>query len=167
MEFMSNLSLYQLSTQYLEALDFLTDPENEIDAETAENTIESLDGTLDDKLLNVAKFIASIENQSAGIAEAEKRQRARRQSLDKKAEWLRDYVKSAMTSTGHTKLTDSYISLALAKLPPSVQIEDESLIPPEFMRTKTEVTPDKTLIKNSGGCPGARIESSGYRVSIK
>ena len=36
-----NTSLYELTTSYMQALDFLTDPENEIDQQTAIDTIES------------------------------------------------------------------------------------------------------------------------------
>ena len=158
-------TLYELTTNYLQALDYLTDPENEIDKETALDTIESLDGTIDDKMLNVGRFITSMDAQASAIEAIEKRQKARRQALSNKAAWLRDYLNTAMTATGKDKVSANDIIIKLAKLPISVQVDDESEIPDEFWRIERSI--DKVLIKAAGGCAGVRIESAGFRVAIK
>lgn len=160
-------SLYELSSTYLQALDFLTDPDNAIDAQTISDTMEGLDDQIETKMLNVGRFITMLEYQAEGIAEAEKRQRDRRKTLENKAAALRDYLQGCMTQTGKAKLSDSEIALSLAKLPPSVVVDDESKIPAEFWREKVEYSIDKTAIKAAGGCPGAHVESLGFRVSIK
>ena len=158
--------LYELSDHYIKALDFLTDPENDIDQDTAIDTIESLDGELDDKIANVARMIASLEHQAAGIKEISVRQADRAKSIANKAAWLRDYLKENMQRTGHDKVEALDISVKLAKTPASVKVIDESAIPTEFMRQTIKIEPDKTAIKNAGGCPGAVIET-GLRVEIK
>ena len=161
------MNLYDLTQNYMQALDFLTDPENDIDQQTAVDTMENLDGELDDKLLNVGRFIASMEAQATAIEEVERRQKARRLSLENKATWLRDYLQSNMSKSGHDKITAPDIALKLAKLPVSVQIDDESQIPAEFWKEKILTSINKTGIKAAGGCAGVRIESAGFRVSIK
>lgn len=161
------ISLYDLSTNYAQALDFLTDPENDIDFETTLDTIAALNGELSDKMLNVARFIVSIEHQALGIAEMEKRQKSRRQALENKASWLRDYLQAAMSNTGITKLSDKYLALSLVKLPASVIIDDETLIPDIFWKEKLKRSISKTAIKEAGGCSGARFGSTGFRLSIK
>jgi hypothetical protein len=166
MEFM-NITLYELTTSYMQALDFLTDPENEVDNQAATDTMEGLDGSIDFKMLNIGRFIATIEHQAEGIEAVEKKAKARRQALEKKAAWLRDYLKTSMTTTGKNALTSGDITIKLAKLPVSVQVDDESLIPVEFWKEKIERSIDKTLIKTLGGCAGVRIESGGFRVAIK
>lgn len=160
-------SLYNLTGQYLEALDFLTDPDNEIDQQTAVDTMEGLDGDIEPKMLNVARAILELEHLAEGIKEARKRMESRQKAAENRAEWLRNYLVSAMERTGKTKVSDAYNALSLAKLPPSVIIEDELLIPAEFKRTKTEISIDRQAIKQAGGCQGARVESAGYRISIK
>jgi hypothetical protein len=159
-------SLYELAANYMAALEFLTDPENEIDQQTLIDTMEAIDATIDDKLINIGKFVLSLENQAEGIKAAEKRMEARRKALENKAEWLRDYMKRSMESTGKTKLSAPDIALSLANKPPSVVIDDESMIPPEFFEPQPPKL-SKAAIKKAGGCPGAHIESTGYRVSIK
>jgi hypothetical protein len=164
-------SLYELTENYAAALDFLTDPANEVDQQTLIDTMEGLDGTLDDKLLNVGKFVLSLENQAEGIKEAEKRMEARRKALENKAGWLRDYMKLAMERTGKVKLNAPDIALSLARLPPKVVIEDESKIPDSYWTVKIERALSKSAIKvsfdNGMEVPGAKVEISGYRVSIK
>lgn len=160
-------TLYEMTGQYLEALDFLTDPENEVDQQTAVDTMEGLDGSIDEKMLNVGRFILEMEHQSEGIKAAIDRMGARKKAIDNRAEWLKGYLKAAMEQTGKTKVSDAYTALALAKLPPHVVIEDEALIPDEYKEDMTTTKIDKKAIKQAGGCPGCRVESAGFRISIK
>ena len=159
-------SLYELSQNYVKALDFLTDPENDIDQITAVDTIESLDGELDDKIANVARMIVMLEHQADGIDEVAKRQRDRAKAIENKSAWLSDYLKESMQRTGHDKVDAADIAIKLAKTPASVKIMDESAIPSVFWREKIERVVDKTARKAAGGCPGAVIET-GLRVAIK
>lgn len=160
-------TLYEMTGQYLEALDFLTDPENGVDEITIKDTLESIDSEIDEKMLNVGRFILELEHQAEGIKSAMDRMAARRKTAEARAQWLKDYLKSAMEHTGKHKVSDADIALSLARLPPSVIVDDELLIPSEFKRTKTEISIDKTAIKQAGGCPGVRVESAGFKISIK
>jgi hypothetical protein len=159
-------ALYQLSKTYLGALDFLTDPDNEIDNQTALDTIEGLDGEIDDKIINVAKMVTQLEHDAEGIKAIAKRQAERAKALEQKASWLKDYLKTNMQAIGHGKVETPELSVKLASTPTAVKIIDESLIPSEFWRQKFELSIDKTSIKNAGGCPGVVIES-GVTVRIK
>ena len=161
------LSLYELTTEYTQALDFLTDPDNDINATTIADTIESLDDTLDKKCLNVGRFIATLEAEAEAIEDVELRLRNRRQALENKAGWLRDYLCASMQATGHNALKAPDIAIKLAKLPPSVQIHNEAIIPAQYWTEKTIRTIDKLAIREAGGCIGTSIESNGVRVSIK
>ena len=68
---MNNLSLYQLSHNYLQALDFLTDPELDLPVEAINDTLEALEGELEDKAINVAKFLRNMEATAEAIKAAE------------------------------------------------------------------------------------------------
>jgi hypothetical protein len=161
------MRLYELTQEYTEALDFLTNPENEVDHQAMLDTLEGLSGTLQDKMLNVARFIDTVEAEELAVEAIEKRNKSRRLALQSKAICMRDYLISSMKQTGIDNAKAPDISIKLAKLPASVNVIDETLIPEEFWRVVTEKTIDKRLIKDSGGCPGAIIESTGYRVAIK
>ena len=71
---MNKLSLYQLSANYLQALDFLTDPEMDLPIEAVNDTLEALGGELEDKAINVAKFLRNMEAMAeAAVGRLERR----------------------------------------------------------------------------------------------
>jgi hypothetical protein len=159
-------SLYAMTANYMAALDLFTDPCQDIDEQTIADTLEGIEGEIDEKLANIGKFVLTLEHQAEGIKKAEGNMAARRKALENRAERLREYVLGNMQALGKNKLATNEIALSLAKLPPSVFIDDIALIPPEFFEPQPPKLL-KTAIKQAGGCPGARIESAGYRISIK
>ncbi len=160
------MNLYEIASTHNQALMEMASMDD-LPEEVINDTLEALEGSFKDKAISVAGFFQNIDAEIAAMKDAEKRMAERRKAKENQVAWMKSYLLTNMTRTGITKIECPEFKISLAKLPPSVQIEDESLIPPEFMRTKTEVTPDKTLIKNSGGCAGASISTGGYRVSIK
>jgi hypothetical protein len=163
------MNLYELSTQYFHALDFLTDPETSADLpeEVWRDTLEGLEGEFNDKAIAVAKFIGNMSAEIDAMKEAERRMRARRETAERQHERLRAYLKDAMEKTGIDKISCPYFVLSLAKCPPSVEIVDISQIPNLFIRTKTIYEPDKDAIKKAGGCPGAVVVTDKKRLSIR
>ena len=146
---MNNLSLYQISANYLEALDFLTDPENDLPIETVSDTLEGLGGELEEKAINVTKFLRNMEATAKAIKEAETEMARRRKSLENSVKWLKDYLKANMEHTGITKIECPYFKLSVQKNPPAVAILDEDVIPAEFKEKVISWKIDKTGIKNA------------------
>ena len=54
---MNHLSLYEITHYYRNALEAFTDPEAEIPLEAALDTLEGIEGQLQEKAVNVAKFV--------------------------------------------------------------------------------------------------------------
>jgi hypothetical protein len=129
--------------------------------------MEGLEGQVTDKVLNISRFIVNMEGLAESIQEAEKRMKARRQAAENSATRLREYLLSMMQATGVAQAVSGDIQVSLSRIPPSVRIVDETKIPEKFMRTKVTVEPNKTAIKEAGGCPGAEIVTGQYRVAIK
>ena len=84
--------LYEMTQEYLKALDFLTDPNNEVDTQCAIDTIEALEGGMADKILNTARMIATLEAEAEAIKAVAKRQADRAKNVENRAQWLRDYA---------------------------------------------------------------------------
>ncbi|MGZ8246222.1 siphovirus Gp157 family protein [Methylomagnum sp.] len=167
---MNNLSLYQLSGSYLEALDFLTDPEADLPAEAVNDTLEALTGELEDKAVNVAKFLRNMEALAEAIKAAEADMAKRRKTLESRVQWLKDYLKGNMERTGITKIECPYFKLSVQNNPPAVHILDEDAVPAEFKEEVVSWKIDKTAIKKavqSGQTvPGVSL-SIGTRLVIK
>ena len=164
------LSLYQLSNDYLNALDFLTDADNAIEPQVIHDTLEALEGELQEKVVNVAKFIRNLETTTEAIKAAETDMAKRRKTLEQRVTWLKGYLKSNMETTGINKIECPYFKLSIAKNPASVDVLDETQIPESFKRIETVVNVDKNAIKaaiNAGlAVEGVRLVN-GTRLVIK
>jgi hypothetical protein len=146
---MSNLSLYQLSGNYLEALDFLTDPEADLPAEVINDTLEALGGELEDKVVNVAKFLRNMEAAAEAIKTAEADMAKRRKALESRVKWLKNYLKGNMEACGISKIECPYFKIAVQKNPAAVNILDEDAIPEQFKEKVIIWKIDKAAIKDT------------------
>ena len=167
---MNNLSLYELSSTYLEALDNLTDPELDLPIEAVNDTLEALGDEMETKAINVTKFMRNMEATAKAIKEAETEMAKRRKSLENRIKWMKDYLKGSMENTGITKIECPYFKLSIQKNPASVVIKNEELIPEKFKEQVISWKIDKTAIKNaikSGeSIPGANL-INGTRLAIR
>jgi hypothetical protein len=68
----NSMTLYQISADYLEALDYLTDPESEVPMEAVTDTLEGFQLELTAKATNVAAFARNLDASAKAIKEAEK-----------------------------------------------------------------------------------------------
>jgi hypothetical protein len=168
----TNLSLYQLSDNYLHALDFLTDPELDVPIEVVNDTLEGLNYALEDKAINVAKFLRNMEITVNAIKAAELDMAKRRKALETRVDWLKGYLKSSMEATGINKIECPYFKLSIAKNPAALDIFDISTLPRTYVHSQTVTVEqiDKAAIKAalSAGqaVTGARL-LNGTRLVIK
>lgn len=166
------LKLYEITENYLKALDLFTDPDADIPAEAVADTLEAIEGEFEIKAVQVAAFARQMEAEAEAIKQAEERMEKRRKALEARARWLRDYVKIGMETMGQKKFSSPWFVLTIAKNPPALDVYNEGAIPGEFKRTETVTTEyiDKAAIKNALGLgrviPGARL-TNGTRLAIR
>ncbi len=156
------IKLYDLTTDYLEALDALAEIED-LPPEVIADTLEGLAGPWEEKALNVARYVRNLEAEAAAIDEAKKRMDARGKSTANQAARLKAYLKAELERTGlKPKAPD--LALRLQNNPPSVTIDDTALIPDDYRRTETVTTLLKaeigTALKAGEVIPGARLVRS-------
>jgi Gp157 protein len=146
---MKHLTLYQLSANYLEALDVLTDPEADLPMEAINGTLEALSGELEDKAINVAKFLRNMEAAAEAIKNAEAGMSKRRKTLENRVTWLKSYLKNNMEHTGISTIECPYFKLSIQDNPAAIQIVDEEAIPDQFKEQLVTWRIDKTAIKEA------------------
>lgn len=146
---MSKMTLYDLSTNYCQALEFLTDPELDLPIEAVNDTLESLAGELEDKAVNVAKFLRNMEAMAEAIKNAEAAMAKRRKALENRAQWLKYYLKDSMERTGITEIECPYFKLSVQNNPPAVHILDEDAIPDEYKEQVISWNIDKAAIRKA------------------
>lgn len=163
------MNLYQISAEYQQILENLYDDEGNLNEQELikfeENQVE-----LNAKAVTIASYIKNLDAERKAIDEAKKQMADREKRYEKKISHMETYLKNNMERCGITKITHPYFDINLKRCPPSVFIEDINLLPTEYFRYKTEISPDKVKIKeeflNGVVIPGVTIKSN-TRIVIK
>lgn len=101
----------------------------------------------DTKALRVAKFLNHIKAQQEIVKLEVDRLQKKMKQLGSTFDNLHDLLLWQMQGFGKTEIKDPILSIKIRDNPPSVIIEDESLIPNDYKTEKTTVTVNKTRIK--------------------
>jgi hypothetical protein len=166
----SDLTLYQLTSDLLTAQNALA--ESDFDLQTIADTIEGLQGEVVEKMEGCIAISRNLESLAAQIKVAEDQMSARRRTLETKAAWLREYVRTAMEASGISKVECPYFRATIKQNPPSVVIDAMQEIPYAFLRypEAPPPSPDKKAILEAwkGGIevPGTHLEQ-GRRLEVK
>lgn len=163
-------ALYVLAQEYRAAADKLADLE--LDAQTVKDTLDGMGGELEVKASATAAVIRNMESLAASIKEAEATMAQRRKALEARAASLSAYLLANMAHAGIQSVETPHFAIKVKTNPPSVEVYDEKLLAPEFLRQKPPPPPepDKTAIKaalqKGVDVQGARLVQ-GSRVEIK
>ena len=163
---MSLPTLYELADDFKDALENLTD----LDDQAVIDTLESLEGEFKLKSTNVAKYIKNLENILDGMKESESNMRQRRVSLEKKIHHMREYLRNNLEKSGIKQIDAPDISISMQKNPYKVVINNENEIPEDFIDTKETKTVNKEKIKEAlkdgKEVPGCELVQEN-RITIK
>lgn len=165
------LRLYELSDNYLSALDYLTDPEADIPMEAVTDTLEAFELDLTEKATNVAAFARNLEATAKAIKEAEQAMARRRRALENRSQWIKDYLKHNMEATGITKIESPWFVLAIRKNPQSVEVSDEASLPDDTVTVTLEMgRAAYNQVKehlNGHRVTGTRVDKAGLKTRLK
>lgn len=167
---MKNITLYSLAAEYRQDLEALA--EMDLPEETIKDTLEGLGGTLELKAQNVVAFARHLDKVAESIKEAEAEMAKRRKAIEKRAEQVRKYVLDSMIHNDIQRIECPWFVLSIAKNPAAVTIEDERLVPTQYLTSPPPPPPqiDKKLIaqaiKDGFEVPGAKL-TQGVRLAIR
>lgn len=167
-------ALYVLTDQ-LRGLQALADTDADIPEEVIRDTLEGLDGAIQVKATNVAMFVRNQELLADAIEAAAKSMKERAARVRRRSDSIRQYLLSNMVSAGITSVESAELSIKVKKNPPSVIVEDETVVPEQFKALPPPPPPpaprvDKKAvadaIKAGETVPGCRLEQ-GSRLEIR
>lgn len=167
---MSNLTLYEVASQYREMAAKLIDLD--LDEQTIADTLDGESGALVEKGTNVAFVVRNLEASAESIKAAEATMAARRKAIENRAKRLRQYLLMGMQTAGIQKIESPYFNIAIRKNPSAVEVFDANQIPDIYMKVPEPppAEPDKKAIaqaiKEGFDVPGAKLTQS-ERVEIK
>ncbi|MGT2911755.1 siphovirus Gp157 family protein [Streptococcus cameli] len=135
-------SLYELTGLYLQIY------EMDIDDETKEGTLESIDWqeNFEAKAEGYAHVIKNLEADVAMFKQEEANFKAKKQAAQKKLDHIKSNIMDAMILTDTLEVRGGSLSIKVANNPESVQV-NEDLLPKKYFAKKVELKPDKTTLK--------------------
>lgn len=144
----------------------------ELDPQVIVDTLESLDGELNDKCVSIAQFAQNIDATATAVREAGKKMLERAARLEKRAESIRNYMLFQMQFAQVSKIECPWFVIAIRKNPPAVVIDDEAAVPEEFKTVPEPPAPrpDRTKIRDAlkagEDVPGCRLVQ-GERLEVR
>ena len=164
---MNNLSLYNITSAFPMIME-----QEEMTPGLKEELERELTVLLQEKSQNIIGYVRNMELTVDAMKTEEKRISEQRKGLENKIEKFKNYVKECMERNGFSKIDTGLGSLAIAKNPMSVEIENEDEIPGEFKQeivtTKIDKTAIKKYFKETGEIiPGAIIVDDKTSLRIK
>jgi hypothetical protein len=141
------MKLYELAIQHQQLMQL--DGSEDIPAEVIRDTLEGLEGEIQDKAHSIARMIENLDAEAEAIMDASKAMRERSCRVSRRADEMRNYLMFQLLACGITKLKFTEFTVAVRDNPEAVRINDDAVIPAEFMVTPEPPppAPDKKALK--------------------
>ena len=165
-----SISLFTIAGEYRSALDQLE--QMHLDDATFADTLESISGDIETKSVNVAMFARNLEASATAIETQIEMMGTRAAAIRKKAEHIKGYLLANLEHAKLQKIESPFFVISIRKNPASLVIDDDTKVPPSFLKTPEPPPPmlDKAKIKetlkNGVPVPGAHLEQKN-RLEIK
>ena len=129
-------TLYQLTADYMNLLELAEDPD--IDEQAFMDTLEGIEGALEDKAEGYAKVMRQLEADAAACDAESKRLKNKSKTIDNNIKRMKQALQFAMQATGKTKFKTALFSFYIQKNPASVVIDEQYIenIPERFLVRK-------------------------------
>lgn len=130
------MTLYELTNDYINLLALAEDPDT--DPEVLADTLEGLDGQLEDKADNYAKVIRQIESDVNGLKAEIERLQARKTAAQNNIDRMKANLEQMMIATDKTKFKTELFSFGIQKNPAKVVMDEQYIenVPEEYLKYK-------------------------------
>lgn len=136
------MNLYDLAGNYKKVY------EMDLDDETWQDTLESIDSAIEQKADGVMYVIRNLEVDVIGLKDEEKRLKSKREVAERKIKRLKQYLQENMEAVGKTKFKTQLFAYNIQNNPASLKLTDEKLIPEKYYTVETSRKYDNKAIKD-------------------
>lgn len=161
------MNIYELTGNYEHLLNMLYD--KDVDEQAILDTLESIEGDIEDKADGYAKIIKELEAQSKARKEEAKRLTESAQTIDNRIKMLKSNLFNCMKITGKTKFTTNLFSFNIVKNGGKQPLIVDGEVPKEYTKTVIENDTSKIrqALENGENLPFAHLEPRSERLSIR
>lgn len=133
------MTLYELTQEMLDLLAIAED--EEVDAQVLKDTLEGLEGEIDDKVEKYCMVIKSLQNDAEMLKKEEERLNAKRKVIENNITRMKDTIEMVLRALGKTKAGGKIFTASIqkngGKAPMVVTALPEEL-PEEYRKVKYE-----------------------------
>ena len=123
-------TLYELQGEYQRLYQLAE--EEELTLEDIQDTLESLDGELEDKAVGYAMVMKDIEGQIDVIKKEVERLNSKVKTLNNNKDRMKNALQDAMIQTDNKEFKTDLFNFKIQNNPPSVKVLQESEIPEQY-----------------------------------
>lgn len=150
-------TLYELTGEYLELLDMLSDPD--VDPELIADTLEAMDGQLEVKAEGYGVIIKDMEAEAAKFKAEAERMAKKKKTLENNITKLKEHLKASMIVLDKKKIQTEHFSFTVKTNPPTCEIDDDKMLPDEYKIPQPPKTDMKKLLEDLKKLPeGETVE---------
>ena len=164
------MTLYELTVDYMSLLEMAEDPD--IDQEALRDTMEGIEGAIEDKADAYAVVIAQLSTDAQALDAEIKRLTARKKSLENNAAYIKKSLQGALEAVGKQKLKTLRYTFTIAKnggKAPLIMHVTADELPDNLVKIKREVDTDRirVLLDAGKGAEWAEYGDRGTSLRIK
>lgn len=153
-------TLYELTGQYLELLEIA---EEEGDATVVIDTLEAIEGEIEDKADGYAKVLKELTGKINMLDDEIERLQGMKKVIKNNMDRIKNSLEKSMVVTGKKKFKTALFSFGIQKNPAAVSVLNESAVPEQFWKPQDPVLDKKGLLaylKENGDTEYAVITQS-------
>jgi hypothetical protein len=160
-------SLYKLTANYEEVLNMLYN--EDIDEQMIFDTLEGIEGEIEDKADNYAKIIKELEAQAHARKEEAKRLTESAKIFENRIKTLKQNLYNSMKQVGKTKFTTNLFSFNIAKNGGKQVLTIDGEVPGIYQKVRLENDTEKIrkALEDGEILPFAHLEPRGESLRIK
>jgi len=160
-------NLYELTSNYQHVFDMLS--QEDVDEQMIEDTLESIEGEIEDKADNYAKIISELEAKVA-IRKAESKRLAESAKVyENRIKKLKANLFDSMKNVGKLKFSTDLFNFSIVQNGGKCPLKIDGEVPEEYKKTILEDDTDKIreFLEAGNELPFAHLESRGESLRIK
>ena len=117
------MKLYELTGMYLQLMNMMDDPD--IDPDLIRDSMEYLDGEIEDKADNIGMLIRNFEASYDAVDKEIKRLQKKKKSWERNIANLKDYLKRSMTAMDKENVRTDKFTFSIRQGSYSAVVDDE------------------------------------------
>ncbi len=160
-------TLYEITGQYRELYEML-ESADELEMKIITDTLEGMDGELEEKADNYAKIMADLDAVALKFEKEADRLAARAEQLRNRIRVLKDRLKAAMILCDRRKFKTDFYSFSICKNGGVAPMDvDEAAVTEDYMKQIPDTTKIREALTEGKVLPFAVLKERGEHLRIK